>query len=583
MFAILSRIRFKSRDLILIAVFVALSSMAQMSVPGLLSIMIDNGVTKGDEEMLTLFAGGMIALAALGTALNIASTRLAARLTTNFSAELRSIIFRKVEGFSLPEIDKFSAASLITRNTSDVTNIQNFLSLQFRLGIFAPMMAAAGIILSIVTAGQVAIVLVVAIPVLIIALGIVIFIAAAYSVKLRQKIDEINRLFLETLDGVRVIRAFNRQDFEMRRFNQVNTDSAAVSRKSNTASGSLFPLVNMLFGLTTVAVMAVGSKFVVDGEIEIGVLIAATQYITMILVSIMLEAFVVSLFPDAYACMKRIGEVIETDCSIKEAARKEEPELPNLHGTVEFRNVTFAYPGAEEPVVKGINFCSKPGETTAIIGRTGCGKSSVVKLIPRLYDTLFGEVLVDGVNVREYSLEKLREKIGYVPQKNVLFSGDIASNLNFGKEGGSEKDWQEAACIACAAEFVEKKEGAYHAAVSQGGTNFSGGQRQRMAIARAVMKQPEIYVFDDSFSALDVKTDKELRGNLRENMKNATMIVVAQRVSSIIDATRIIVLDHGETVGMGTHQELLMSCGLYREIAEIQLGKEAVAREIASM
>ncbi len=582
-FAILSRIRFKSRDLILIAVFVALSSMAQMSVPGLLSIMIDNGVTKGDEEMLTLFAGGMIALAALGTALNIASTRLAARLTTNFSAELRSIIFRKVEGFSLPEIDKFSAASLITRNTSDVTNIQNFLSLQFRLGIFAPMMAAAGTILPIVTAGQVAIVLVVAIPVLIIALGIVIFIAAAYSVKLRQKIDEINRLFLETLDGVRVIRAFNRQDFEMRRFNQVNTDSAAVSRKSNTASGSLFPLVNMLFGLTTVAVMAVGSKFVVDGEIEIGVLIAATQYITMILVSIMLEAFVVSLFPDAYACMKRIGEVIETDCSIKEAARKEEPELPNLHGTVEFRNVTFAYPGAEEPVVKGINFCSKPGETTAIIGRTGCGKSSVVKLIPRLYDTLFGEVLVDGVNVREYSLEKLREKIGYVPQKNVLFSGDIASNLNFGKEGGSEKDWQEAARIACAAEFVEKKEGAYHAAVSQGGTNFSGGQRQRMAIARAVMKQPEIYVFDDSFSALDVKTDKELRGNLRENMKNATMIVVAQRVSSIIDATRIIVLDHGETVGMGTHQELLMSCGLYREIAEIQLGKEAVAREIASM
>ena len=576
-FAILSRVRFKSRDLILIAVFVALSSMAQMSVPGLLSIMIDNGVTKGDEEMLTLFAGGMIALAALGTALNIASTRLAARLTTNFSAELRSIIFRKVEGFSLPEIDKFSAASLITRNTSDVTNIQNFLSLQFRLGIFAPMMAAAGIILSIVTAGQVAIVLVVAIPVLVIALGIVIFIAAAYSVKLRQKIDEINRLFLETLDGVRVIRAFNRQDFEMRRFNQVNTDSAAVSRKSNTASGSLFPLVNMLFGLTTVAVMAVGSKFVVNGEIEIGVLIAATQYITMILVSIMLEAFVVSLFPDAYACMKRIGEVIETDCSIKEAARKEEPKLPNLHGTVEFRNVTFAYPGAEEPVVKGINFCSKPGETTAIIGRTGCGKSSVVKLIPRLYDTLFGEVLVDGVNVREYSLEKLREKIGYVPQKNVLFSGDIASNLNFGKEGGSEKDWQEAA------EFVEKKEGAYHAAVSQGGTNFSGGQRQRMAIARAVMKQPEIYVFDDSFSALDVKTDKELRGNLRENMKNATMIVVAQRVSSIIDATRIIVLDHGETVGMGTHQELLMSCGLYREIAEIQLGKEAVAREIASM
>ena len=297
----------------------------------------------------------------------------------------------------------------------------------------------------------------------------------------------------------------------------------------------------------------------------------------------MLEAFVVSLFPDAYACMKRIGAVLETEPSIQDPEKGQavqEGANPALQGTVEFRNVTFAYPHADEPVVKGISFRSGPGEITAIIGRTGCGKSSVVKLIPRLYDTLFGDILVDGVNVKEYPVEKLREKIGYVPQKNVLFSGDIASNLNFGNESGTEGDWEEAVRIACAKEFVEKKDGTYHAPISQGGTNLSGGQRQRMAIARAVMKKPEVYIFDDSFSALDMKTDKELRTNLKNSMGKATMILVAQRVSSIIDATRILVLDQGEMVGMGTHKELLRSCQLYREIAEIQMGKEAVEHEI---
>jgi ATP-binding cassette subfamily B protein len=249
---------------------------------------------------------------------------------------------------------------------------------------------------------------------------------------------------------------------------------------------------------------------------------------------------------------------------------------------VEFRNVTFAYPGADTPVIKSISFVSKPGETTAIIGRTGCGKSSIVKLIPRLYDTLFGDVLVDGVNVKDYKLNELRNLIGYVPQKNVLFTGDIAGNLNFGNENGSEAEWKEAARIACADEFVEKKGGAYHSAVAQGGTNFSGGQRQRLAIARAVMKKPEIYIFDDSFSALDMKTDKALRQNLKDNMGEATMIVVAQRVNTIMDATRILVLENGEVVGTGTHRELLGSCRLYREIAEIQLGKEEVKRELES-
>ena len=455
------------------------------------------------------------------------------------------------------------------------------MSMALRFGILAPMMTAVGLILSIVTAGELSILLAIAIPVLVIVAAALIVVASRHSIRLRGIIDKINQLFLENLEGVRVIRAFNKQQHEVDRFEVTNDESATVSKKQFRASGALIPVVTMLFGVTNVVLLGVGTGYVMYQGMEVGVLIAATQYINIILLGIIMVTYVVSLFPEAFACFKRVGEVFETETTIKD------PEKPvekgTCKGTVEFKDVTFSYPGADEPVVKDINFVSKPGEMTAIIGRTGCGKSSVVKLIPRLYDTLFGEVLVDGVNVKDYKLSDLRDLIGYVPQKNVLFTGDIASNLNFGKEDGSEKDWEEAVRVACAKEFVEKKDGVYHSAIAQGGTNLSGGQRQRMAIARAIMKKPEVYIFDDSFSALDMKTDKELRANLKEAMGNdATMIVVAQRVGTIIDATRIIVLDNGKAVGIGTHKELLKNCQLYREIAEIQLGKEVVENEIRS-
>ncbi len=399
-------------------------------------------------------------------------------------------------------------------------------------------------------------------------------IGSRYSTKLRNKLDHINGLFLESLEGVRVIRAFNRQNYEINRFKESNENYTKTAITSSRVNGLLMPVIQLIFGMTTVAVMGIGAYYVSTGEIEVGALVANTQYISMILVSIVMVAAVIMMFPTSYACAKRIEEVLNMESEIKDGGKTVADK--KLCGTVEFQNVTFAYPNSDEPVLSNISFISKPGEITAIIGSTGCGKSSVVQLIPRMYDVTVGHILVDGIDVRKYNLEDLRSLIGYVPQKNVLFSGDVASNLRWGNSDGADESLKVAADIACASEFIEKREDSYHAAIAQGGTNLSGGQRQRMAIARAVMKHPEIYLFDDSFSALDMKTDRMLRENLKRSMGEATVIMVAQRISTIMDADRILVLEDGKIVGNGTHKELLKSCSLYREIAELQLGKEAV-------
>ena len=578
MLTILSRVKFSAKQIIAMIIFVLIASIAQMVLPALISTMIDDGITDNDKSLIIILAIVMIVISVVACLTNVIGSAIAAKITAKFSADLRREIFHQVQGFSAAEMDKFGTSSLVTRSTTDVTTIQNFLSMLLKMGVLAPLMLIVGLIMASVTGGKVGSVLIIAIPILIIAVAVLTIAASKYSVRLRTKIDDINKLFLETLEGVRVIRAFNKQETELKRFGEVNEETGKILKTSTSVSGMLFPVVNLIFGITTVAVTAVGAVYIYEGEMEVGTLVASTQYITMILLSIILMSVVIALFPDAYAGMKRIGAVLDTETSIADKD-KEEPAL-TCKGTVEFKNVTFAYPGASDPVIKGLSFTSGPGEITAIIGRTGCGKSSLVKLIPRLYDTLFGEVKVDGVNVKDIKLDHLRELIGYVPQKNVLFTGDIASNLNFGVPDGKEEDWSEACRIACASEFVDKKDGKYHSEIAQGGTNLSGGQRQRMAIARAVMKKPEVYIFDDSFSALDMKTDKQLRENLRASMGSATMIIVAQRVSTIMDATRIIVLEDGEPVGVGTHKELLKSCQLYREIAEIQLGKEVVDNEI---
>lgn len=574
MSTIFSKVKLKGRQIAVLSVLVLFAAIAEMMLPSLLAQMINNGVADSSRSAVLSLAAVMTGVTILACIVNFLSVKIASRISTDFSATLRGQVFEKVQSFSAAELDKFGTASLVTRSTSDITNVQNFLTMLLRIGILAPMMAIAGLSFSAATGGQVSSVLTVAIPVLLVSCGIIILFASRYSVKLRQKLDRLNQLFLESLEGVRVIRAFNKQQAERRRFGEANTDYAATAMLSGRITSLLLPVINVIFGVTTAAVLGLGARYVETGAMEVGSLVANSQYISMVLMSVMMLALVIMMFPTAYACAGRIAEMLQTETSIRDGSFSLQ-ERP-LRSTVEFRHVTFAYPGAQEPILKDISFEAHPGEITAIIGGTGRGKSSILKLIPRLYDPLFGEVLIDGVNAKDYAVDDLRSLIGYVPQKNILFSGDIASNLNFGKEDGTQRDWQEAARVACAEEFILKKENGYHDRIAQGGTNLSGGQRQRMAIARAIMKQPEIYVFDDSFSALDMKTDQTLRKNLRASMRNATIIMVAQRVSTILDADRILVVDDGRIVGQGTHQELLKNCPLYREIAEIQLGKEAI-------
>ena len=571
---IFSKVRLSRKQIAGLTVLILLSAIGQMMLPSLLAQMINGGVAVDSPSAIRVLAVIMVAITVCSCLINLASVRVASAISTDFAAKLRGVVFDRVQTFSSAEMDKFGTASLVTRSTSDITNVQNFLTLLLRVGMLAPMMAIAGLVFSSATGGKVSSVLVIAIPVLLAALSIIVVLASRYSIRLRQKLDQINRLFLESLEGVRVIRAFNKQKAESDRFDSANADFAGTAMAAGRITSLLIPAINVIFGVTTAAVLGLGAHYAETGVMEVGSLVANSQYISMVLTSVIMLSMVIMMFPTSYACAARIAEVLETETSIRDGVYPFE-QRP-LRSTLEFRHVTFAYPGAQEPILKDISFVSRPGEVTAIIGGTGRGKSSIPKLIPRLYDPLFGEILVDGVNIREYRLEDLRSIIGYVPQKNVLFSGDIASNLNFGKEDGTQEDWTEAARIACAEEFIEKKPEGYHDRIAQGGSNLSGGQRQRMAIARALMKKAEIYVFDDSFSALDMKTDQTLRKNLKASIGDASVILVAQRISSILDADRILVVDDGQIVGQGTHRELLDSCPLYREIAEIQLGKEAV-------
>ena len=490
---IFSKVKLRPGQIVQLFLLVLLSAVGQMLLPSFLAQMISHGVAEGENRIVWMYAVIMAGVTLFSCVISFLSVKIASYISTDFAAQLRTQVFSKVQEFSAAEMDRFGTASLVTRSTSDITNVQNFLTLLLRVGLLAPMMAAAGLVFSAATGGEVSSVLLVAIPVLLTVLTIIMVLASKYSIRLRKKLDQINRLFLESLEGVRVIRAFNKQKTENARFEEANEDYAMTAMAAGRITSLLMPAISVIFGVTTAAVLGMGAYYVSTGAMEVGSLVANSQYTSMVLTSVMMLSLVIMMFPTSYACAKRIAEVL-TDSSIR--GGNFQMENRPVRGTVEFRHVTFAYPGADEPILKDISFESRSGEVTAIIGGTGRGKSSILKLIPRLYDPMFGEVLIDGVNAKEYRTEDLRSLIGYVPQKNVLFSGDIADNLNFGNENGTEEDWKQAAKTACADEFICKKKEGYHDSVAQGGTNLSGGSVSVSDIrGDDDDEKPEIYVF----------------------------------------------------------------------------------------
>lgn len=558
-----------------VLVFQFASALASLYLPSLNADIVDNGVAKGDTDyiwrtgvvMLTISLGQIVAA--------IIATYFAARAAMKLGRDMRDDIFERVSAFSEREVTGFGAGSLITRNTNDVQQVQMLAMMGATFLVSAPLLAVGGIILAIEQAASLAWILALAVPVLLLVAGLVIARMVPLFRSLQGKLDVVNRVMREQLTGIRVIRAFVREPIEEERFRAANTDIMIVGRRVGSLFVLLFPAVMLILNVTVIGVIWFGGVQVDSGEIQIGTLFAFMQYAMIILSGVLMASFMTLMIPRAAVSAERIGEVLDTRSTLVRPvdAVRDFPEP----GAVEFRDVTFTYPGAEHPILAGVSFRAAPGETLAVVGSTGAGKTTLISLIPRLFDVTDGAVLVGGVDVRQADLDELWRTIGLVPQRPFLFTGTIGSNLRFGREDATDAELWRALEIAQASDFVSQMEGGLDARIAQGGTNVSGGQRQRLAIARAIVHDPRVLVFDDSFSALDLTTDARLRQALWRELPHVTKIVVAQRVSTITDADRIVVLDDGGVVGLGTHAELLETCQTYREIVESQLGAE-VAR-----
>ena len=558
-----------------VLLFVFLQTLGDLYLPTLMSDIINDGVLHGDTQKIMQIGGIMLLVAGGGALCAIVASFLSSRIAVGFGAILRSKLFRKVESFSLHEFDKIGTSTLITRTTNDIVQVQTVTIMIMRMMISAPIMSVGGIFLAFHEDRALTWVLAVAVPVL----GIVIGLIAGKMIPLfklvQVKIDKINLVLREKLTGIRVIRAFNTVERERKRFGEANAGLTDNYIRVNRIMAFMMPAIMLVMNMTSLAILWFGGIRISIGEMDLGALSAFTQYAMQIMMSMLMLAMMFIMVPRAQAAAVRINEVLETEPEITDT--REASPSSSQKGYIEFKDVTFSYHGAEEPALENISFSAKPGEITAIIGSTGSGKSTLINLIPRFYDVDSGSVLLDGTDVRKLTQEGLRAKIGFVPQKAVLFSGTIAENIRFGKENATEEEIRHAAEIAQASEFIANMDGGYSHEIAQGGTNVSGGQKQRLAIARALVRRPEIFVFDDSFSALDFKTDALLRAALKKEISDATVIIVAQRVGTVMDADRIIVLDEGRIAGIGTHRELLNTCRVYREIVSSQLSEEELA------
>lgn len=558
--------------IVLIIAFLFGQAMCELALPGYMSDIINNGIVKQDMGYIRHTGLIMIAVAAATVVCAIMGSLLASRAAARSSRDIRRALFRKVTAFSAAELNDFSTASLITRSTNDVQMVQQATVMILRLACFAPIMGIGAVIKALNTSVSLSWTIGIALLVILGIMTVSFFLVLPKFQVLQTKLDKLNLLMKERLSGVLVIRAFNTEKSEEKRFDIANRDLTKINMFTNKAMSFMMPMLMFVMNGVSILIVWAGAHLVNDGSLMIGDMLAYLQYAMHVIMSFLFITMMFIMIPRAIVSAKRIGEVLDVEPSI------EDPEMPETvedhRGVVEFDHVSFSYPDAEKEVLEDISFTARPGRTTAIIGGTGSGKSTLISLIPRFYDATEGSVRVDGKDVREITQHELRDQIGYVPQKGLLFSGTIASNLQYGKEDATEAEMLEAAETAQAMDFIREKEHGLDEEVAQGGTNVSGGQKQRLSIARALVKKPKIYIFDDSFSALDFKTDKALREALKEKVGDSTIIIVAQRINTIIDADQILVLDEGRLAGKGTHDELMQTCDVYREIALSQLSEE---------
>ena len=558
-----------------IVLLTAVQAISQLYLPNLMSDIVNKGVVLQDIDFIINTGLVMLGYTLIVSVCTIVGRYFAARTSVGFAKDLRRDIFAAVEGYSLSEFDRIGTASLITRSTNDVTQIQNVMVMILSMLIAAPITAAGGIIMAVQNDAHLTwliVVIIVAMSALI--LGIALKVMPLFK-SLQKKIDRVNLVLREGLTGIRVIRAFNKTEYEQERFGAANKDLTDTSITVHRWMGAMFPAIMLVLNIATVLVIWFGGHLVDTGETQVGDLMAFQQYVMQTMFALIMATMMFVMLPRAQASAERINEIF----SLKPTVVDTTDVVPAtaLKGCVEFKNVSFYYHGSKEPAIEGISFTARPGEVTAIIGSTGSGKSTLVKLIPRFYDASEGEVFLDGVNVRNYPQEALRGRIGFVPQKVSLMSGTIASNIRYGKDDATDEEIKRAIDTAQAGDFVSELEEGLEYPVAQDGTNFSGGQKQRLSITRALVRKPEVYIFDDSFSALDFKTDAKLRKALSGEIEQATVFIVAQRVSTVMNADNIIVLDDGKVVGQGKHKELLAGCDTYREIVSSQLSLEELA------